>query len=156
MNALKYVEMLLIHSWQGVGYIKSQAREILTPYACKPRGTERVWLEFALYFFSSIIIKEIKRRILICAWKKHDACGHRPCGPWPRRHAWQGSGRTRSIWRVMLECCCKLDFLGGWIRKVLTASSLTFSAWRRLRARRWRLCCRRWGVTSLWILGALV
>lgn len=42
------------------------------------------------------------------------------------------------------------------LRKKLTASSLTFSAWRRLRAARWRLCWRRWGVTSLWILGALV
>lgn len=37
-----------------------------------------------------------------------------------------------------------------------TASSLTFSAWRRLSATRWRLCWRRWGVTRRWILGALV
>lgn len=37
-----------------------------------------------------------------------------------------------------------------------TASSLTFSAWRRLSAILWRLCWRRWGVTRRWILGALV
>lgn len=39
---------------------------------------------------------------------------------------------------------------------VRTASSLTFSDWRRLSAMRWRLCCRRWGVIKRWILGALV
>jgi hypothetical protein len=37
-----------------------------------------------------------------------------------------------------------------------TAASLVLSALRRLRAMRWRLCWRRWGVTRRWILGALV
>lgn len=30
-----------------------------------------------------------------CA-KRHGACGSRPSGPWPRKHAWRGSGRTRT------------------------------------------------------------
>ena len=40
--------------------------------------------------------------------------------------------------------------------KRLTAASFVLSALRRFRAMRWRLCCRRWGVTKRWILGALV
>ncbi|OTA94065.1 hypothetical protein M434DRAFT_281191 [Hypoxylon sp. CO27-5] len=46
--------------------------------------------------------------------------------------------------------------LGQNLGVLVLASSLTFSACRRLSAMRWRLCWRRWGVTSRWILGALV
>lgn len=47
------------------------------------------------------------------------------------------------------------EFGGGNLKK-RTAASLEASALRRFRARRWRLCCRRCGVTRRWMRGALV
>jgi hypothetical protein len=77
----------------------------LTPNACvKHKTSKRQMFRGKLFMFPLILLIDLitflsnagDNQLSTCAWSWHDACGHRPWRPWPRRHAWQGSGRTRS------------------------------------------------------------
>lgn len=138
-----FPEMLLVHSSLG---LSNRVPEILTPNACKPQEPRH---NFPLFPSS-----ERQNPSLV-----HGAC------PSLADIGLVGLGLGDTLGQDLGVLVLSMNVShcapgGGQVergaRRVLTASSLTFSDWRLLRARRWRLCWRRWGVTSLWILGALV
>ena len=106
-DAFVFSEMRLIHSLKGLSLPnQTPRREALTPNACGITRPERVYgalFRFPLIF--SIHLRNLSnadQKRSTCAWSWHDAYEHRPWRPWPRRHAWRESGRTRSILLVSI------------------------------------------------------